>query len=178
MDSRVLLSLSLPLHYPLQLYNLYWQEDSWARILSWCSCATWFVISRVPVVSLKCLIKLRVWRTNIQSSDVADQVWIWPNEDGATFYYDIGEIVRLRVETEEWHDQIPNGPDQAHAPALSERKPPYSIHVCECVSSPLRFPCWYVSHRVLWWWQDWDLLIGGDGNKDIELMNHEEPTAI
>ncbi|KAL1965986.1 hypothetical protein VTN77DRAFT_4926 [Rasamsonia byssochlamydoides] len=59
--------------------------------------------------------------------DYNDQVWVWENEEGATFYFDIGEIVRLRVEMEEWHDQIPNAPDQQDATTVSERKPPYSI---------------------------------------------------
>ncbi|KAL1981954.1 hypothetical protein VTN96DRAFT_1966 [Rasamsonia emersonii] len=59
--------------------------------------------------------------------DYADQVWVWENEEGATFYFDVGEIVRLRVEMEEWHDQIPNAPDQQDATTVSERKPPYSI---------------------------------------------------
>ncbi|KAL1975281.1 hypothetical protein VTN31DRAFT_3673 [Thermomyces dupontii] len=58
--------------------------------------------------------------------DVADQVWIWEN-DGNTFYFDIGEIVRFRVEAEEWHDQIPTGPDHPDTVTVSERKPPYSI---------------------------------------------------
>jgi DNA-directed RNA polymerase III subunit RPC8 len=52
------------------------------------------------------------------------------NDEGSTFYFDVGEIVRFRVETEEWHDQIPNAPELADAPAL-ERKPPYSIIVSD-----------------------------------------------
>lgn len=63
------------------------------------------------------------------NSDIADQVWVWENEDGSTFYFDIGEIVRFRVEMEEWHDQIPNAPDLGDG-ATTERKPPYSIIVC------------------------------------------------
>jgi DNA-directed RNA polymerase III subunit RPC8 len=52
------------------------------------------------------------------------------NDDGSTFYFDVGEIVRFRVETEEWHDQIPNAPELADMP-VQDRKPPYSIIVCE-----------------------------------------------
>jgi DNA-directed RNA polymerase III subunit RPC8 len=48
------------------------------------------------------------------------------NDDGSTFYFDVGEIVRFRVETEEWHDQIPNAPELADMP-VQDRKPPYSI---------------------------------------------------
>lgn len=44
------------------------------------------------------------------------------------FYLDVGEIVRFRVETEEWHDQIPNAPDLGEELA-TERKPAYSIFV-------------------------------------------------
>lgn len=70
-------------------------------------------------------------------SDYADQVWVWENEEGATFYFDVGEIVRLRVEMEEWHDQIPNAPDQQDATTVSERKPPYSIVVCTSMCQTL-----------------------------------------
>ncbi|CEL08281.1 RNA polymerase III subunit Rpc25-domain-containing protein [Aspergillus insuetus] len=57
--------------------------------------------------------------------DYQDQVWIWENEEG-TFYFDVGEVVRFRVEVEEWHDQIPNAPDLGDG-APTDRKPPYSI---------------------------------------------------
>ncbi|PGH18474.1 DNA-directed RNA polymerase [Polytolypa hystricis UAMH7299] len=59
--------------------------------------------------------------------DYTDQVWIWDNGEGALFYFDIGEIVRFRVEAEEWHDQIPDAPDTQDAVAGTERKPPYSL---------------------------------------------------
>lgn len=65
----------------------------------------------------------------IDNSDYPDQVWIWENEEGSSFYFDVGEVVRFRVEAEEWHDQIPNAPELADG-ATSERKPPYSIIVC------------------------------------------------
>lgn len=62
------------------------------------------------------------------SSDYADQVWIWENEDGSVFYFDVGEVVRFRVEAEDWHDQIPNAPDLGDG-SVAERRPPYSIIV-------------------------------------------------
>lgn len=62
-----------------------------------------------------------------EHSDYADQVWTWDN-DGTLFYLDVGEIVRFRVETEEWHDQIPNAPDLGEE-MVTERKPAYSIFV-------------------------------------------------
>ncbi|KAJ5577832.1 DNA-directed rna polymerase III 25 kd polypeptide [Penicillium hispanicum] len=58
--------------------------------------------------------------------DYVDQVWTWANDDGTVMYFDVGEIVRFRVETEEWNDQIPNAPDLGDGAAL-ERRPPYSI---------------------------------------------------
>ncbi|KAK2758609.1 DNA-directed RNA polymerase III subunit rpc25 [Arachnomyces sp. PD_36] len=58
--------------------------------------------------------------------DYTDQLWTWQNDQGMSYFFDIGETVRFRVETENWHDQIPNAPDQADF-AVSERKPPYSI---------------------------------------------------
>jgi RNA polymerase III subunit Rpc25 len=57
------------------------------------------------------------------SHSIADeQTYSWhpPNPDGltdqdseATFYFDVGELVRLRVESEEWHDHAPTGPTQS-----------------------------------------------------------------
>ncbi|KAI5298873.1 D-arabinono-1,4-lactone oxidase, partial [Ascosphaera pollenicola] len=55
-------------------------------------------------------------------------VWVWDNGDGSTFYFDIGETVRFRVEAEEWHDQIPDAPS-LEGTTVSERRPPYSIIV-------------------------------------------------
>ncbi|KAJ5180429.1 DNA-directed rna polymerase III 25 kd polypeptide, partial [Penicillium capsulatum] len=59
--------------------------------------------------------------------DYAEQVWVWDTEDGSCLYYDVGEIIRFRVETEEWHDQIPNAPDTDEL--AIDRKAPYSIIV-------------------------------------------------
>jgi DNA-directed RNA polymerase III subunit RPC8 len=67
------------------------------------------------------------WPWLTRSSDYQDQVWIWENEEG-TFYFDVGEVVRFRVEMEEWHDQIPNAPDLGDGAPI-DRKPPYSIIV-------------------------------------------------
>ncbi|KAJ5082035.1 DNA-directed rna polymerase III 25 kd polypeptide, partial [Penicillium argentinense] len=58
--------------------------------------------------------------------DYADQVWIWENDEGSCFYFDVGEVVRFRVEMEEWNDQVPNGPELADGPVM-ERKSPYSL---------------------------------------------------
>mgnify|MGYP002718811312 FL=1 len=61
-------------------------------------------------------------------SDYAEQVWIWESEGGTEFFFDVGEVVRFRVESEEWHDQIPNAPDVADE-TPQDRRPPYSILV-------------------------------------------------
>lgn len=61
-------------------------------------------------------------------SDYGEQVWIWVNEDGDNFYFDVGEIVRFRIESEEWHDHVPNVPDGDGA--APDRRPPYSLVVC------------------------------------------------
>lgn len=59
------------------------------------------------------------------------------------FYLDVGEIVRFRVETEEWHDQIPNAPDLGEEIA-TERKPAYSIFVRSSGSVfSMKFPFGY-----------------------------------
>ncbi|KAJ6145258.1 hypothetical protein N7470_009153 [Penicillium chermesinum] len=57
--------------------------------------------------------------------DYTDQVWTYESEDGTLLYFDVGEIVRFRIETEEWHDQIPTGPEGENT--NTDRKPPYSI---------------------------------------------------
>ncbi|KUL85666.1 hypothetical protein ZTR_08883 [Talaromyces verruculosus] len=59
--------------------------------------------------------------------DLAENLWVWETEAPEPYYYDIGEIVRFRVESEEWHDQRPTGPDRAEAQTAAENKPPYSI---------------------------------------------------
>ncbi len=51
------------------------------------------------------------------SSSIADeQTYAWRPPDTAqesTFYFDVGELVRFRVESEEWHDHAPTGPTQS-----------------------------------------------------------------
>ncbi|CAG8921065.1 unnamed protein product [Penicillium salamii] len=58
--------------------------------------------------------------------DPAEQVWIWKNDEGSEFFFDVGEVVRFRIEAEEWHDQIPNAPELGDQ-TPQERRPPYSI---------------------------------------------------
>lgn len=112
---------------------------------------------------MSCHISTSQGKTN-PSSDYADQVWTWDNEDGATFYFDVGEIVRFRVETEEWHDQIPNAPELADGPAL-ERKPPYSIVVCYYVSTFMVYTA-HIFSRARCRWPVWGPLPGGKSAPD------------
>lgn len=65
---------------------------------------------------------------DISSSDYAEQVWIWENDEGSEFFFDVGEVVRFRIEAEEWNDQIPNAPELGDE-TPTDRKPPYSILV-------------------------------------------------
>lgn len=61
-------------------------------------------------------------------SDFEDQVFIWWNDE-TPYYFDVGETVRFRVELEEWHDQIPDAPQDQASASNTERKAPYSIVV-------------------------------------------------
>lgn len=58
-----------------------------------------------------------VWSKPNPSPSIADeQTYAWqPPEasEGSTFYFDVGELVRFRVESEEWHDHAPTGPTQS-----------------------------------------------------------------
>lgn len=49
---------------------------------------------------------------------------MWKTEDGVTLYYDNHEQVRFCIESEEWHDQTPVGPNQKDEEG---NKPPYTI---------------------------------------------------
>ncbi|KAI6365172.1 hypothetical protein MCOR25_005466 [Pyricularia grisea] len=56
--------------------------------------------------------------------DHDQSLWVWHVED-QEMYYDIHEMVRFRVSSEEWHDQTPTKPIEGSE--LPEKKPPYSI---------------------------------------------------
>lgn len=59
-------------------------------------------------------------------SDHALQLWIWKNDDIDTLlYFDHHETVRFRVDSEEWHDQTPVGPDERDNGVI--QKSPYRI---------------------------------------------------
>ena len=60
------------------------------------------------------------------SSNVKEQSWIWQNE-GADYFYDKNDWVRVRVEGEEWHDISPAMPYDSEDVATLERQSPYSI---------------------------------------------------
>jgi DNA-directed RNA polymerase III subunit RPC8 len=67
--------------------------------------------------------------TLLRFSHVSDQIWIWTNEGTGEYYFDIGEVVKFRVEAEEWHDQSPGAPMQQDPTSALERKAPYSLIV-------------------------------------------------
>lgn len=73
-------------------------------------------------------------------SDPAENSWLWYTpESEEPYVFDVGEVVRFRVEAEEWNDQRPTGPDRAEAQTASEIKPPYRIRVSYvfCLLLPL-----------------------------------------
>ena len=57
-------------------------------------------------------------------------MWIWQTDDGEDYYFDTGDVVRVRVEAEIWQDQAPKGPlKNTLANSVSERNVPYAITV-------------------------------------------------
>ena len=65
----------------------------------------------------------------ISNSDVNEQSWVWPYE-GEKLVFERYEWVRVRIETEQWHDLSPVAPAEREAAALMGRRSPYSITVC------------------------------------------------
>lgn len=62
-------------------------------------------------------------------SEESEQVYIWRNE-GSELYFDKGDIVRFRIENEEWHDQSELAPPRKEDTTSEiEQKVPYSIVV-------------------------------------------------
>lgn len=67
-------------------------------------------------------------------SEENEQVYIWRNDD-TELYFDKGDIVRFRVENEEWHDQnLFAPPAKGDTTSEIERKVPYSIVVSTCAA--------------------------------------------
>ena len=66
-------------------------------------------------------------RTNIVSSNNAENVWVW-DTDSAELFFDVEEVVRFRVESEQWEDQSPQHP--LRRDENEERNSPYRIVVC------------------------------------------------
>ncbi|KAK1758225.1 RNA polymerase III subunit Rpc25-domain-containing protein [Echria macrotheca] len=58
--------------------------------------------------------------------EAKEGVWIW-KVDGAALYYDNHELVRVRVISEEWHDQAPQEPLALEDQPASELLSPYKI---------------------------------------------------
>lgn len=59
---------------------------------------------------------LNVCKTDLPHSIADEQTYAWRPSDvpeESVFYFDVGEIVRFRVESEEWHDRAPTGPTQS-----------------------------------------------------------------
>lgn len=71
-------------------------------------------------------------------SNIQEQVWNWLYE-GIDHYFDIGEIVRFRVEAEHWHDNTSGAP--ASEETNTGRKTPYSITVSPDFPEQCDFRC-------------------------------------
>jgi DNA-directed RNA polymerase III subunit RPC8 len=54
-------------------------------------------------------------------------VWIWTTEEGNECFYDKNEPVRLRVETEIWHDLTPQKPNFDNTTAEGEEPAPKPV---------------------------------------------------
>src|SRR2546429_290018 len=116
-------------------------------------------------------------------SDEGEQVYIWRNED-TELYFDKGDIVRFRVESEEWHDQsLLAPPAKGDTTSEIERKVPYSIVVSTRASSVTGHRLLVLAFRMQAnkcgrgkgfdaapWSRKYTLVV--IGNKDRELERH------
>ncbi|KAF2836406.1 DNA-directed rna polymerase III 25 kd polypeptide [Patellaria atrata CBS 101060] len=59
--------------------------------------------------------------------NTAEQVWVWTTDDGTELFFDNHEIVLLRIEDEQWHDQTPQQPNVLGDIEESEEVPPYIL---------------------------------------------------
>ncbi|KAM0320946.1 hypothetical protein ACHAO8_000240 [Botrytis cinerea] len=41
-----------------------------------------------------------------------EQVFVWETEEGTQLYFDNQETVRFRIDSEQWNDQAPLGPEK------------------------------------------------------------------
>lgn len=80
-------------------------------------------------------------------SDATQNCFVWRNED-ESLYYDTHEIVRVKIESEEWCDQSPVGPSKADDVA-EERQSPYSLQ--GSMVDPGLGP-------IIWWQEEWNRL--------------------
>jgi hypothetical protein len=56
----------------------------------------------------------KISQLSISISDEQTYAWRPPDApEESTCYFDVGELVRFRVESEEWHDHAPTGPTQS-----------------------------------------------------------------
>ncbi|KAI5850418.1 RNA polymerase III subunit Rpc25-domain-containing protein [Morchella snyderi] len=75
--------------------------------------------------------------------DGKEQVWIW-NNDGQEFYMDKNELIRFRIEEEQFVDQLPIPPHLKNDEASLHKKPPYSLTAS----------CQQAGMGLLQWWLD------------------------
>ena len=66
--------------------------------------------------------------TYLYRSHIEESVWIWYN-DGAKYYFDVGERVQFRIEEEKWNDLSPTAPPHSEMATNDEKKSPYGLIV-------------------------------------------------
>ena len=84
---------------------------------------------------------LEKWLLSFVYSDPTEQTWIWHLEDVDDLFFDAGDTVNFRIESETWNDQAPTPPrvrtrGEPESDSTVEYKVPYSIEVW-C-------PVWYL----------------------------------
>ena len=70
----------------------------------------------------------------VSESDPVEQTWIWHLEDVDDLFFDAGDTVNFRIESETWNDQAPAPPKvrkhgEPEQDLPMEQKVPYSIEV-------------------------------------------------
>ncbi|KAF2754123.1 DNA-directed RNA polymerase III polypeptide [Pseudovirgaria hyperparasitica] len=78
--------------------------------------------------------------------DAKELSWVWTPEGGdGELYFDLGEVIRFRVESEEWHDRSPQAPGSEDSG--KDDQPPYSLLV-SMQQSGLGLTMWWDEERA------------------------------
>jgi DNA-directed RNA polymerase III subunit RPC8 len=75
------------------------------------------------------------------SFDHNEQVWVWQSGDDM-LYLDKNELVRFRIEEEEFIDNTPLNPSLRDSVVDADRNPPYRL-IASCYQSGLGVVAWW-----------------------------------